>query len=266
MERVINKVKLYIKDTDKAHNAELVLKNELTKHNFELNEDADMIISVGGDGTFLKMLHKYNFNNCYYASVNAGSLGFLSSVDNSNIIEFINDLDTNNYDVREFNILKTVIYLNNTKKEYYSLNEFTIRNSDFQTFKADLLIDDKLIEKYNGDGLVISTPIGSTAYNYALNGPILDSDANAFILTPIVPINNKVYHALSNSLVLSNNKKITIIPNKNPNLCILVDGKIERIIPDRVDCYIENKIKVIVPKNYNYLNIIKNKIIDTKEE
>ena len=264
MDRIINKVKLYVKDTPKAHNTEKILKSVLLEHNFELNDnDYDLIISVGGDGSFLKMIHKYNFDDTkYYASVNAGSLGYLSSIDNEKVGEFVNDLNNNNFTIKEINLLKVKVYANDVK-ELYCVNEFTIRKNDFATMKANLYIDDELIEDYNGDGLVISTNTGSTGYNLVLGGPIIDKDLNALSIIPIAPINNKVYKALTNPMIISDKRKVTITLRNNFNICYLSDGIITNLNNiSKIECFIDKTIKCIVPKDYNYLKTIKDKVID----
>lgn len=265
MERVIKKIKLYVKDTDKAHNTEKLLKSVLKEHKYELNNiDYDMEISVGGDGSFLKMLHKNNFqDNIYYASINAGSLGFLSSIDCNRVEEFINSLDNNQFKIKEISLLKVLVYTKKDIKELYCINEFTVRKSDFSTMKANVLVDDELLEEYNGDGLVISSPIGSTGYNMVLGGSIIDNNIKAFSLIPIAPINNKVYKALTNPVILSNNRKLTIIPRNNKNLCYLSDGIINHINGiNKIECSLDKVIKCVVPNDYNYLSVIKSKMID----
>ena len=167
----ISRVKLYVKDTFKAHDAEIIVKNELLNNGFIIDgNNYDMVISLGGDGTFLKMLHKTNFNsNIYYASINAGSLGFLSSVEKDNIKKFISDLKNNLFNIRELDLLKIKVS-SMEEIEYFSLNELTVRKTDFSSLRSDVYINNDLLENYIGDGLVVSTSIGSTGYNLALSG------------------------------------------------------------------------------------------------
>ena len=263
MNKIINNVRLYVKDTLKAHKVKEIVVNELLINGFVIdNNNYDIAISIGGDGTFLKMLHANNFNNSiYYASINAGSLGFLSSIESNNIKKFILDLKNNLFDLKEMDILKTIVY-SDKKEEYLSLNEITIRKSDFSSLKCEVKINNDLLENYNGDGLIISTATGSTAYNLALSGPIVDPSVKGYIITPIAPINNRVYKSLINSLIISNDKKISIVPENN-NLCIVVDGKLININNVKnIECFITNGIKCIVLKEYNYIKNIKSKVID----
>ena len=266
MNRKINRVKLYVKDTDKAHLIEKLITDKLLNNNFIIdNDEYDMAISIGGDGTFIKMLHNNNFNNnIYYAAINAGSLGFLSSIESDDIEKFINNLNNDLISIRELDLLKTRVYKDNIFNDYLSINEITIRKSDFSSLRCDVKIDNNLFENYVGDGLVVSTSTGSTGYNYALGGAIIDSSVKAYLLSSIAPINNKVYKTLSNSLVLSNNKKISIVPSDNTNLCILNDGKIIKINDiSKIECTMEGSIKCIVLNEYSNIINIKSKIIDS---
>lgn len=264
----IGRVKLYVKDTSRAHLVEEEVVKELLNNDFIIdNDNYELVISIGGDGTFLKMLYANNFNsNIYYASINAGSLGFLSSIESDNIRKFISDLRNNVFNIKKLDILKTKVF-SDIETEIFSINELTIRKSDFSSLRSKVYIDNDLLNDYIGDGLVVSTSTGSTGYNIALSGPILDPSVKAYIITSIAPINNKVYHSLTNSMVISNNKKLTITPSNNNNLCILTDGKIINIDNvSKIECSIINDvIKCIVPKDYNYINNIKSKVINVEE-
>ncbi len=266
MDKKIKRVKLYVKENNTAHRVEKLVKNALLKHKLELNDNYDILLSIGGDGTFLKMLHSNNYRNTYYGAINAGSLGFLSSVDSNKLDKYISDIANDKYIVKEINLLKVKIYSNELVNEMYCVNEFTIRKSNFSTFKADVYIDKKLLEKYTGDGLVISTPFGSTAYNEALGGSILDNDLKALSITPIAPINNKVYKSLASPIIFAPNKKIVIVPHNNINLCYLTDGEITNDNSiTKIECSLDKTIKYVLPSNYDYIDRLKNKIIDTKE-
>ena len=267
MDKVINNIKLYVKETKKAKETEDIINKVLLSNGIKIdNNNFDLVVSVGGDGTFLKMLRNHNYDsNYYYASVNAGSLGFLSSISCDQISNFVDSLKNASYKIKKINILKTKVVLDNTSNESLCVNELTIRKSDFSSLRCDIYIDNKLFNSYIGDGLVISTSTGSTAYNLALGGPIIDDEIKTIILTPLVPINNKVYKSLSNPLVLSQNHKLTIVPNGT--VCLVSDGKVNNFDKvKRVELALSDKvIKCVVPNEYNYFDNIKNKIIDNKE-
>ena len=269
MKKNISRVKLYVKNTLVAHEIEKEVRDELLKNNFEINDNNfDLLISIGGDGSFLKMVHMNNFDdNCYYAAINAGSLGFLTSIDKENIKTFIKDIRNNQFKIRKSNILKVKAYTSQNDDEFYCINELTIRKIDFTTLKCEILINNSLLDKYVGDGLVISTPIGSTGYNMPLGGAIIDNDIMGYSITPLVPINNSVYKSLVNSVIISAEKKVTISFNDNSNLAIVSDGKLINLLEiERIECSLSNKsIECIMPIGYNYIDNIKSKIIDSGE-
>ena len=267
MDREIKRIKLYVKDTPNANNLKVYIEELLKKNNFEIVDYSyDLAISIGGDGTFLKMLHANNFNNdIYYASINAGSLGYLSSVSSDEIEKFVNNIKKNSCVLKEMSTLKAQVYKNNEIIDSISLNELTIRKTNFSTLRLDVLVNNQFLENFNGDGLVISTSTGSTGYNEALGGCIIDNDMKALIITPIAPINNKVYKSLTNSLVLSDKNTITLIPKNRDNLCFLRDGVINNISFDKIVCSIQNNgIKCLMTKDYNYINNIRTKMIDNE--
>lgn len=268
MNKSINRVKLYVKDNLKAHELEKRVKEELIKNKFEIvNSDFELAIAIGGDGTFLKMVHDIKFSSCYYASINAGSLGFFSAIKESELSNFISNLKNNIFQTKELNLLDSTIYFNDTKWNYYSINELTIRKSDFSSLRCQIFIDDKLLDKYIGDGLVISSPIGSTGYNLALGGPIIDNTIEALSITPIAPINNQVYRSITNSMIIGSNHVITIVFDDTNNISILSDGKMDSMLKiNKIECILSNKtIKCLFPNSYSYIDTIKSKIIDTKD-
>lgn len=263
---MINKIKLFVKDTKQAKKTEELVKKELVNSKYqEVNESYDLAISIGGDGTFIKMIHSNNFNsNIYYAAINAGSLGFLTTVDHSEFTKLFNSLDNNSYKVREMNLLKVEVVTEKETKEYFCINELTIRKNNYSTMKGDLYIDNVLFEQFAGDGVVVSTPVGSSAYSLTLGGSLVDNNLNAFEVTPLAPLNSKIFKPFNNSIVLNSNRKMTFVPNGNNDLCILTDGKIINLNNvKRVTCTLPNKtIKTIVLDDYNYIKQIHTKLVD----
>ena len=169
--------------------------------------------------------------------------------------------------IKELTPLDTMIFTNDDRKKLSCMNELTIKKRDFSSLRCEVLVDDQLLDKYVGDGLVISTSIGSTGYNLALGGPIIDNDINLLTITPLVPIINKVYKSLNNSIVFGSKRRITIILYDSNNLCLLNDGKVNNLINlDKIECSLSSKtIKCLMPVDYNYIENLKSKIIDVGE-
>ena len=263
MSRVINKIKIFVKDNDKSRNTASILKEKLLNNNFIITDnDFDLVISIGGDGTFLKMVLETGFNkDVFYIGINSGSLGFLEDLDINDIDNFINCLNNNKLNYEELSYGKVNI---NNKEDYSFLNEIVIRNNNYKTVMLPIYIDDVLLEEFHGDGILISTSTGSTAYNLSNNGPIIYNKLNVLTITPLAPINNKVYKTLSNSIVIPSSKEISITSSNNKSLAIIVDGKDNKI--DNVNSIKVNisktKIKYLRMKDYNYIKLINKKIVN----
>lgn len=266
MKRVVNKVKLFINDNKKSLKVAKDLKNDLNKFNFYINEDEyDLAISVGGDGSFLRMVKDCEFNdNIFYIGVNSGTLGFLQEINYEDMKDFVKRLDKNDFKVEKIGIQETKIITKDNQYVFNSLNEIVFRDSDFNTLKTSVYVDGEFLEKFHGDGLLISTSTGSTAYNMSFGGSIVYNTLNTLSITPIAPLNSKVYSTLSNSLVMPGNKVITFLPSKENNkLFIQVDGvnkvfdnvvKIETTIGKKV-------IKCIRMNDFHFIKVINSKII-----
>lgn len=265
MKRVINKVKLYVKNNKKSKDVANLLEKELLKYNFEITyNDYDLAISIGGDGTFLKMVKENEFNSdIYYVGINSGTLGFLQEIDLQDTNNFAKRLNINDFKEELLSVEETFITTNEQENIYYSLNEIVIRKSDFKILKTPIYIDKELFEEFNGDGLLISTSTGSTAYNMSFHGPIIYNTLKTLLITPIAPINNKVYQTLTNSIIIPEDKIIEIIPNNKTNLFIQVDGKAINLNGvEKIESKIsKKKIKCLRMNDYHFIHIVNSKIL-----
>ena len=265
MTRVINKIRLFVKDNAKSKVVAEIVKDKLLVNNYLLvDNDYDLAISIGGDGTFLRMVRECNFNNkVYYIGINSGNLGFLQDISLDEIDSFIECLNNNDLKYEELSYGKVKISKENGEREYSCLNEVVIRNVDYKTLSIPIYINDDLLEEFHGDGILVSTAIGSTAYNLSNGGPIIYNKLDVLILTSIAPINNKVYRTLENSLIISKSNKVNIIPKKNCSLVVIIDGK-EEVIDEIKKIEIElssNKIKSLRMKKYSFIKLVNDKLV-----
>ena len=261
--REINKIKLYLNGDNKSLQVKDILEKELIKHHFELvNDNYDLAISIGGDGTFLKMVNENHFNNkIYYIGINSGTLGFLQEIDIDKTIDFVKRLNDNNYKVEKLSIGSCKVITKRSKTQYNFLNEIVIRKKNFSTLEVPLYIDDELLEEFVGDGLLISTSTGSTAYNMSFGGAIIYNSLKTLSLTPIAPINNRAYRTLTNSFILPVDKKIKLTPNND--IFIMVDGKNKEMDDVKeINVTIDNKsIKCLRMNEFHFVKVVKNKIL-----
>lgn len=223
----IKRIALFPNNENNSNNIAEVLKRKLQAIGYVIdNQDYQLAIAIGGDGSFLRMVRENDFDeNIYYVGINAGTLGFLQEVKLEDMEKFIECLREDNYKIVSLGIQETTIQLEEKSHYFKSLNEIVIRNRELDTCHFDIKIDDRLLEHYAGDGMLISTSAGSTAYNLSFGGSIVFDDFHTLQLTPIAPLNSKVYSSLRNSLIIPENKTVTILPRSKKNeFLITVDG------------------------------------------
>lgn len=263
--RKINKVRIFTNNTAKSSNVVLELKKALEDFNFEIvDQDYDLAIAVGGDGSFLRMVKATNFNsNVLYIGINAGTLGFAQEVSIEEIDKFVDELKNNKFKVDNIGVQETKVITDDSDSYFFSLNEIVIRQKELNTVVLDVKIDDVFLETAVGDGLLISTSFGSTAYNLSFGGSIVYNTFHTLQITPIAPLNNKSYRSLLNSVILPENKVISLLPQRNRDLLITIDGEnkyYENVI--KVETVVDKKrINCLRRKGYNFVEKINEKFL-----
>ena len=154
-----------------------------------------------------------------YTGIHTGTLGFLQEIHPDQLYDFIDYIERGEYTYDIKDILVTKIESETGTETLYSLNEILIRNAALKTMKAVVKIDGVFLEKFAGDGLMISTSVGSTAYNMSFGGAIVDNAFATMQMTPIAPLTSRSYHTLQNSFVFPDTRTIEIVPAKRSILC-----------------------------------------------
>ncbi|MFV0520925.1 MAG: NAD kinase [Mangrovibacterium sp.] len=156
----------------------------------DLPEDVEFLISIGGDGTVLKSCMYMQSKSLPIIGINTGYLGFLSAISTSELDQAIDMLLTNQYTIEERILLEFCEEQQLFGNYNYALNEVTVTKMDTSSMiKIHTYIDGEYLTSYWADGLIISTPTGSTAYSLSVGGPILPPGAQNFVITPICPHN-----------------------------------------------------------------------------
>ncbi len=263
----IKRVKLFVNDNDLSKRVAEEVTQELTKYGFEIvNENFDLGISIGGDGCFLRMVKSSNFNeNVHYIGINSGTLGFLQEINIEDTKDFVRRLSIGDYKEEHLSVQQTNIITEDKTYNYTSLNEVVVRSKYFNTLKIDVYVDDEFLEHFSGDGLLISTSTGSTAYNMSFGGSIVYNTLKTLSITPIAPLNNKFYKCLTNTVVIPDNKVIRLTPTQEHyNLFIMIDGENKEI--DNV-LKVETKvgtrtIKCLRMNDYHFIKIVNDKLLE----
>lgn len=192
----------------------------------ELADKCDLIISIGGDGTLLRVAKNTANRGKLLWGVHTGRLGYLTDITPDEFESSLNQIIEENFEINSVEMIKTEVTSSNSQELLLSelaLNEFVIEaGSGGQMITIDLEIDGENMSRIDGNGVIVATPAGSTAYNLAAGGPILLSGSNALIVNPICP------HTLSNRpAILSFDSVIKIRPLAGESWTQLVgDGQV----------------------------------------
>jgi NAD+ kinase len=183
------KIQIYQKSGELTycHDAELI---EQFSDLSSISGLPDLVLSVGGDGTFLETVLKVKDLGIPIAGVNTGRMGFLANIPEEEIGNSIDMLCRGEYDIIERSLLELSqpagIFTGNSSS---ALNEITIQKADLSMITIHVYVDDIFLNTYWSDGLIVSTATGSTAYNLSVGGPILSPEDESIIISPIAPHN-----------------------------------------------------------------------------
>ncbi len=156
----------------------------------ELPESVELLFSIGGDGSLLKSILNLKNKSIPVVGINTGRLGFLAAVSPDDLEQAVEQVLNGNYDIEERSVLQFEEGEPLFGDFNYALNEITVTKLDSSSMiKIHTYLDDEFLTTYWADGLIISTPTGSTAYSLSVGGPILPPNSESFVITPIAPHN-----------------------------------------------------------------------------
>ncbi len=187
----------------------------------------DIVISIGGDGMLLSAFHMYEkeLNHVRFVGIHTGHLGFYTDYRDFEVEQLIEDLRHDQGEKIAYPILSVEITLEDGRLiRGRALNESTIKRIE-KTMVADVLINQVKFESFRGDGISVSTPTGSTAYNKSLGGAVLHPTIEALQLTEISSLNNRVFRTLGSSLIIPKKDVIEILPQRLGNYTLSIDNK-----------------------------------------
>jgi NAD+ kinase len=195
----------------------------------ELIAKAYYVISLGGDGTMLETLALVRNSGIPVLGVNTGRLGFLAPVNKNDVSKALGLLLKEKFTLDKRELIEFQGCDNCFEGVNYALNEFTIHKKDSSAMiHIDTYVDNRFLNSYFADGLIISTPTGSTAYSLSCGGPIMIPDSDNFIITPIAPHNLNV-----RPIVISNNRDISFkVSGRSDNINISLDSRSAQIKSD----------------------------------
>jgi len=225
-----------------------------------LADNADYLFSIGGDGTLLKAVTYVRTSNIPILGINTGRLGFISSVSAGQIDDALNDILKGNYQINE----RALLSLNTDKKLFkdknFALNEVAVSKKDTSSMiRIDAYVDDEFLNTYWADGLVVSTPTGSTGYSLSCGGPIIMPGTNNIIITPNAPHNLNV-----RPIVIDDDSVVKLKVEDRDQLALVSLDSRSRAFDSDTELIIKKadfKIKLIQPQNNSFTTTIRHKLM-----
>lgn len=234
----------------------------------EICDNCDMIICLGGDGTFLRTARTAYLYGLPMLGINLGSLGFLTDVEKGEIDKAVENILNDSYTLEDRIMLSSKLYKDGKLvAQDVAINDVVISRGGIpRILHLSTYIDDNLVEMYPGDGIVVATPTGSTAYSLSAGGPIVEPTSGLIIITPICP------HILSSRpLITSDMRKIKICVSQGfeHKAKVTVDGQknLEITGGDYLEIEkTESTVKIIRVNSKNFFTVLRSKIYGRKEE
>lgn len=250
----------------KSKSCEAYISNTLREMNIdasylsddELFKKCDIVVVLGGDGTILRVLkHASRFNNLILA-LNIGSRGFLTESKPEGFKDLLDEIIARKYHVDKRDMLQVRV----GDKVYFGLNDVVLsRGSTTRAGKFNVSVNGQLVDKYTSDGVIVSTPTGSTAYNLSSGGPIIAPDVEAFVITPIAA------HSLHTRPIVTNSSNMIKLSVSSiyPKAHLTIDG--QDILSLQYDKNIEitrseKQIRFIRSHKYDYYNRFLSKLLN----
>ncbi len=218
-----------------AKAAEMMERPEQASYS-KLRADADYIIIIGGDGTFLHTAHHFFGSEVPLLGINIGRLGFLTEIETNELDNALDNLFSGNFTVEKRMILEVNIQSDGEEVYHnYALNDFVVhRGSRSKLVGIDLYINGEIVNSYRADGIIIATPTGSTAYSLSSGGPIINPQIRAMIVTPICP------HSLFiTPMVISDQERLKIVVTGDYTMSFTADGGYDYTIKSRDEIYVQ---------------------------
>jgi NAD+ kinase len=251
---------------EKELKKELVRKMGLSEKTDEFNSTSDfkhgidLVLSIGGDGTFIQTVGYVRNSGVPILGINTGRLGFLANISKDQIQNTIDQLKKNNFETENRSLLRVNTEDNLFGDDNFALNEVTFHKKDTSSMlTVHASLDDKYLNSYWADGLIVATPTGSTAYNLSCGGPIITPGCQVHILTPIAAHNLNV-----RPMVVPDHMPIKLsIEGRERRYLLSLDGKSknirrgEEVLITKADFM----INVVKFEENNFLDTIRNKML-----
>lgn len=226
----------------------------------DYNFDVDYVISMGGDGTFLKAASKVGAKGTPIIGINMGRLGFLADVLPSEIETALDSLYAGECQIEEHAVIQVEARGGVLAGNPFALNDIAVlKRDDASMISIRTHVDGEFLVTYQADGLIVTTPTGSTAYNLSNGGPIIIPQSGSLCLTPVAP------HSLNiRPIVINDTAEIQLdIESRSHNYLVAIDGRSERMTEETrlVIRRAAHSIKIVKQRNQRYFSTLREKLM-----
>lgn len=223
------------------------------------SELPDLVLSVGGDGTFLETVLSVRDLGVPIAGVNTGRMGFLANISTDEISKSVDMLCKKEYEIIERCLLEITKPSGLFDGASLALNEITIQKADLSMITISVFVGDTHLNTYWADGLIVSTATGSTAYNLSVGGPILSPDDESIVISPIAPHNLTI-----RPIILSGDRHIRMVmEGRSPEYLATCDFRSTRL-PFRQEIHISRsplKVKTVMLNGRDFYSTLRTKLM-----
>lgn len=224
-------------------------------------DSIDLLIVLGGDGTLLSAARIVSQREIPILGVNIGHLGFLTGTEVKDLSQAIDNIEKGNFTIEERMMLKCSFEHDGEKKEFIALNDIVVSKGALsKILDFELFVDRNFCNRYRGDGIIITTPTGSTAYNLSAGGPIMYPTAEAIGVTAICPHTFGV-----RNMVLNSRQVVEItVDQEGEEFFLSVDGQEHVVFRENMEITImkaDHSCRILRLEDYNYFNVLRKKII-----
>ncbi len=242
-----------------SHEAILVGNYKIFQDYSFLPKDTNFLFSLGGDGTFLETVSLVRDSGIPLIGINTGRLGFLANISREDISSSIEELFLGNYTLENRSLIRLTTNKGNLNELNTALNEVTIYKRGLEMISIAVEFDEEFLNSYWADGLIISTPTGSTAYSMSVGGPIMLPESKNFIISPVSPHNLTV-----RPLVVPDDKKIKLtVHARSDQFLVALDSRSYSMDAD-IELIIDKapySLKLVKLKNNNFYQTLRNKLM-----
>jgi NAD+ kinase len=223
-----------------------------------LCKQCDALATLGGDGTLISVVRRSFSYNIPVFGIYAGNLGFLADISMDELDKFVLNLSQRKYRIDERSVLEAKINRDGEEITIYAFNDIVLtRHSISNMIHIDTLVDGKSFNTYYGDGVVVSTPTGSTAYNLSAGGPVLFPLTKVFSLTPICP------HSLTQTPVVLPGEFAMEMKSTDKQAIMIIDGQDMHELAQNESVHIKlasKTAKLLHREEFNYFDVLKEKL------